>query len=136
MKYVLTWWERPGGSYADYEAAQKRVLDIFEKWEIPESLTFHQFLVRVGEFGGYAVLETDDLAEVEKAIATYAVFQFRLEPVLDVADAVAAQAEGIAWRESNAPSQPFRRRHRVSCEATQGHREATGDRGRQKGRDC
>ena len=104
MKYVLTWWERPGGSYADYEAAQKRVLDIFEKWEIPESLTFHQFLVRVGEFGGYAVLETDDLAEVEKAIATYAVFQFRLEPVLDVADTVAAQAEGIAWRESNAPS--------------------------------
>jgi hypothetical protein len=104
MKYVLTWWERPGGSYADYEAAQKRVLDIFEKWEIPESLTFHQFLVRVGEFGGYAILETDDLAEVEKAIATYAVFQFRLEPVLDVADAVAAQAEGIAWRESNAPS--------------------------------
>lgn len=104
MKYVLTWWERPGGSYADYEAAQKRVLDIFEKWEIPESLTFHQFLVRVGEFSGYAVLETDDLAEVEKAIATYAVFQFRLEPVLDVADAVAAQAEGIAWRESNAPS--------------------------------
>jgi hypothetical protein len=104
MKYVLTWWERPGGSYADYEAAQKRVLDIFEKWEIPESLTFHQFLVRVGEFGGYAVLETDDLAEVEKAIATYAVFQFRLEPILDVADAVAAQAEGIAWRESNAPS--------------------------------
>ena len=79
-------------------------MDIFEKWEIPESLTFHQFLVRVGEFGGYAVVETDDLAEIEKAIATYAVFQFRLEPVLDVADAVAAQAEGIAWREENAPA--------------------------------
>jgi hypothetical protein len=79
-------------------------LDIFEKWEIPESLTFHQFLVRVGEFGGYAVVETDDLAEIEKAIATYAVFQFRLEPVLDVANAVAAQAEGIAWREENAPA--------------------------------
>jgi hypothetical protein len=60
--------------------------------------------VRVGEFGGYAVVETDDLAEIEKAIATYAVFQFRLEPVLDVADAVAAQAEGIAWREENAPA--------------------------------
>lgn len=104
MKYMLTWWERPGDSYAEHEAAQKRILDIFEKWEIPESLTFHQFLVRVGEFGGYAVVETDDLAEIEKAIATYAVFQFRLEPVLDVADAVAAQAEGIAWREENAPA--------------------------------
>ncbi len=31
MKYVVTWWERPGGSYADYEAAQKRVLAVFEK---------------------------------------------------------------------------------------------------------
>lgn len=104
MKYVLTWWERPGGSYADYEAAQKRVLAVFQNWEIPEALTFHQFLVRVGEFGGYAVVETDDLGEVQKAITTFAVFQFRLEPVLDVMDAVAAEVEGIAWRESNAPS--------------------------------
>ena len=104
MKYVLTWWERPGGSYADYEAAQKRVLDVFQKWEIPEKLTFHQFLVRVGEFGGYAVLETDDLAEVQKAVTIFAVFQFRVEPVLDVMDAVVAEGEGIAWRDSNADS--------------------------------
>jgi hypothetical protein len=103
VKYMLTWWERPGDSYAEHEAAQKRILGIFEKWEVPESVTFHQFLVRVGEFGGYAVVETDDLAEIEKVIATYAMFQFRLEPVLDVADAVAAQAEGIAWCEDNAP---------------------------------
>ena len=79
-------------------------MDVFQNWEIPETLTFHQFLVRVGEFGGYAVLETGDLAEVQKAITAFAVFQFRLEPVLDVADAVAAEAEGIAWRESNAPA--------------------------------
>ena len=104
MKYVLTWWERPGGSAADQELAQKRILDVFQKWEIPETITFHQFLVRVGDFGGYAVLETDDLAEVEKLIAIYAAFQFRLEPVLDVEEAAATQAEGIAWRDSNAPS--------------------------------
>ncbi len=29
MKYVLTWWERSGGSHADYESAQKRVLHVF-----------------------------------------------------------------------------------------------------------
>ena len=104
MKYVMTWWERPGGSAADHEAAQKRILDIFQKWEIPETITFHQFLVRVGEFGGYAVLETDDLAEVEKATTIYAGFQFRVEPVLDVEEAAAAEAEGIAWRDSNAPT--------------------------------
>jgi hypothetical protein len=66
MKYVLTWWERPGGSYADYEAAQKRVLNVFEPWEMPESLDIQQFVVRVGEFGGYMVLETDNVADVQK----------------------------------------------------------------------
>ena len=104
MKYVLSWWERPGGSYADYEAAQKRVLNVFQDWEMPESLDIHQFVVRVGEFGGYAVLETDNVADVQKLTTTFAVFQFRLEPVMDVMDAVAAEAEGIAWRDSNAPS--------------------------------
>jgi hypothetical protein len=104
MKYVLTWWERPGGSYADYEAAQKRVLNVFQDWEMPESLDIHQFVVRVGEFGGYAVLETDNVADVQKLTTTFAVFQFRLEPVLDVMDAVAAEAEGIAWREADASS--------------------------------
>jgi len=99
----MTWWERPGGSYADHEAAQKRVLDVFQNWEMPESLNIHQFVVRVGEFGGYAVVETVDLADVEKLTTTFAVFRFRLEPVMDVMDAVAAQAEGIAWREANAP---------------------------------
>ena len=104
MKYVLTWWERPGGSYADYEAAQKRVLNVFQPWEMPESLDIHQFVVRVGEFGGYAVLETDNVADVQKLTTTFAVFQFRLEPVMDVMDAVAAEEEGIAWREANASS--------------------------------
>jgi hypothetical protein len=104
MKYVLTWWERPGGSYADYEAAQKRVLNVFQNWEMPESLDIHQFVVRVGEFGGYMVLDTDNVADVQKLTTTFAVFQFRLEPVMDVMDAVAAEAEGIAWRDSNAPS--------------------------------
>jgi hypothetical protein len=104
MKYVLTWWERPGGSFADYEAAQKRVLNVFQNWEMPESLDIHQFVVRVGEFGGYAVLETDNVADVQKLTTTFAVFQFRLEPVMDVMDAVAAEEEGIAWREANASS--------------------------------
>ena len=104
MKYVLTWWERPGGSYADYEAAQKRVLNVFQNWEMPESFDIHQFVVRVGEFGGYAVLETDNVADVQKLTTTFAVFQFRLEPVMDIMDAVAAEAEAIAWREANASS--------------------------------
>jgi hypothetical protein len=97
---MVTWWERPGGSATDYEEAQKRVLQLFSAWAMPESLTFHQFLVRVGEFGGYAVIETDDPASIHKLTSAFAVFQFRVEPVLDVMDAVAAEAEVIAWRDS------------------------------------
>jgi hypothetical protein len=100
VQYVLTWWERPGGSYVDYESAQQRVLSIFQKWEMPESLQIHQFLVRVGEFGGYAVLETDNVADVHKLTTTFAVFKCRLEPVLDVMDAVAIESDAIAWRNS------------------------------------
>jgi hypothetical protein len=98
----MTWWERPGGSHKDYEAAQKRVLGVFQKWQMPKSLTFHQFPVRVGEFGGYAVIETEKPADLHKLTTAFAVFQFRIEPVLDVMDAVAAESEAIAWRDSSA----------------------------------
>ena len=100
MKYVLTWWERPAGSPADYEAAQKRVLSVFQKWQMPDSMKIHQFLVRVGEYGGYAVLETENLSDVHRLTTVFAVFQFRLQPVIDVMDAVAAENEAIAWRDS------------------------------------
>jgi hypothetical protein len=99
MKYVLTWWERPGGSHADYEAAQSRVLSVFQRWEMPKSLNIQQFLVRIGEFGGYAVIETNQPGDIHKLSSAFAVFQFRLEPVLEVMDAVAIEAEAIAWRD-------------------------------------
>ena len=38
MKFLLTWELHAGGSHADCEAAQKRILDIFQAWKIPESL--------------------------------------------------------------------------------------------------
>ncbi len=74
---------------------------------MPETLNIPQFLVRVSEFGrGYTIPEMDNLADVQKLTTTFAVFQLRLEPVLEVMDAVAAEADGIAWRKANAaPSQ-------------------------------
>ena len=98
MKYVVTWSERSGGSASDYEEAQHRVLSLFEKWEMPESLNFQQFVVRVGEFGGYAVIETDNPLDIHKLTTVFAVFQFKVEPVVDVMDAVGAELEAMAWR--------------------------------------
>ena len=100
MKYLVTWQERPTGSAAEYEAAQKRVLSVFAVWDMPESLTFHQFLVRVGEFGGYAVIETDSAEDLQFLCTVFAAFAFTVEPVMDVMDAVAAESRGIEWRDS------------------------------------
>jgi hypothetical protein len=69
---------------------------------MPSSLNFHQFLVRIGKFGSSAVIETDKPSDVHKLTTAFAVFNYRLEPVLDVADAVAAESEAIAWRDSTA----------------------------------
>ena len=35
MKYMITWSERSQGSAIDYENAQKRILDVFRRWERP-----------------------------------------------------------------------------------------------------
>jgi hypothetical protein len=96
----LTWWERLGGSYAEAESAQERVLSVFQQYEIPTSMNITEFVVRVGEFGGYMVVETDSPSDIHKLTTIFAAFQFKLEPVLDVMDAVAAEAEAIAWRNS------------------------------------
>lgn len=100
MKYVVTWRERPTGSAAEYEAAQQRILSIFAAWEMPQTLTFHQFVVRVGGFGGYAVIDTDSPADLQYLRTVFAAFAFTVEPVLDVADAVAAETRGIDWRDA------------------------------------
>lgn len=55
--------------------------------------------MRVGEFGGYAVLETDQPADIHRLSTVFAAFRFRLEPVLDVGEAVATEAAAIAWRD-------------------------------------
>ena len=100
QKYVLRWDERPGAGPAEYEAAQTRILDVFGQWDQPEGFIFHQFVVRVGDWGGYAVIETDNLAHVHVITTALAAFTFRLEPVVDTMDAVAIELEAMAWRES------------------------------------
>lgn len=100
MKYVLSWFERPAASYADYEAAQHRVLDVFLQWKMPESIKFLQFVVRVGEWGGYMVVECDKLEDIHKVTTMFAVFEWKVEAVLDVMDAVAAEKEAMADRDA------------------------------------
>jgi hypothetical protein len=99
MKYVVTWRERPTDSAAEYEAAQKRVIEAFSVGKVPKGLTFHQFVARVG-LGGYAVVETDQPGDLQFLATAYAPVSLSVEPVVDVAEAVvAAEMRGIEWRD-------------------------------------
>jgi hypothetical protein len=102
MKYVISWHERPAASARDYEAAHERILEIFsEKWKMPESFTVLQFVVRVGDYGGYMIVETDKPADIHYVTSVFAAFEFKVEPVLDVMEAVAAELKGIEYRKKN-----------------------------------
>jgi hypothetical protein len=102
MKYVVSWRERPTGSARDYEAAHERVLEIFsEKFKMPASFKMHQFVVRVGDYGGYMVLETDTPTDIHYLSSIFAVFEWKVEPVVDVMDAVAVELKAFEYRKQN-----------------------------------
>ncbi|MGC2209826.1 MAG: DUF3303 family protein [Candidatus Korobacteraceae bacterium] len=56
--------------------------------------------MRAGDWGGFMLLETDDFAAIHGMTTVWAPFEFRVDPVLDIQDAVAAQLEAMAWRDS------------------------------------
>jgi CTP:molybdopterin cytidylyltransferase MocA len=103
MKYVISWRERPAASARDYEAAHERVLEIFNKdWKMPSSFSIRQFVVRVGDYGGYMIIETDKPTDIHYVTSIFAVFEFKVEPVVDVMDAVAVEHKAIEYRKKNA----------------------------------
>jgi hypothetical protein len=103
MKYVISWRERPAASSRDYEAAHERVLAIFKDWQMPPSLKTHQFVVRVGDYGGYMIVETDKPTDIHYFTSIFAALEFKVEPVVDVMDAVAVEVQAIEFRKKKAP---------------------------------
>jgi uncharacterized protein DUF3303 len=65
MKYMMSWFERLQGSLAEYENAQKRILEVFTKWKAPSNFKIESFVVRVGEWGGHMLVECDDPLTVQ-----------------------------------------------------------------------
>ncbi len=78
------------------------MLAVFKNWQMPASFAIQQFVVRVGEFGGYMVVETDKPTDLQFFTTVFAVFEFKVELVVDVMEAVAAEVEAIAYRKKNA----------------------------------
>ena len=99
MKYMVSWYERSQGSPIEYENAQKRILEIFSQWEAPDNFNIELFVVRVGEWCGYALIECDDPLEIHKFCSTFPAFEFKARPVVPVMDAVRVEQEAIAFRD-------------------------------------
>jgi hypothetical protein len=78
MKYMLTWTERPQGSPIEYENAQKRILEVFTQWKAPGNFKIELFVIRVGDWGGYMLLDCDDPTAVHKFCSMLPAFVFEV----------------------------------------------------------
>ena len=100
MKYMLTWNERPQGSALEYERAQQRILDVFRRWEKPDGFKIELFMIRVGDWGGYMLVDCDDPVAVHKMCSMLPAFEFQVRPVIAIEDAMHGELEVMAWRDN------------------------------------
>lgn len=101
MKYLVSWTYRLNGSAADNEESLRRGLAVFSKWTQPASSTYHQFLGRVDGSGGFAVVETDNLADLADTTSKFGfIADYEIHPVLDMDQAAQALQQGVDFRES------------------------------------
>src|SRR6266853_271656 len=98
-KYMITWNERSQGSPMEYENAQKRILEVFTQWKAPDNFKIEMFVIRVGDWGGYMLLDCDDPLAVHKFCSMLPAFEFQARPVVSVMDAVRVELEAIAFRD-------------------------------------
>jgi muconolactone delta-isomerase len=99
MKYMISWNERPQGSPAEYEKAQTRILEVFGQWKAPANFKIEFFVIRVGDWGGYLLVDCDDPLTLHKFCSMLPAFTFEVRSVVPVADAVRAELEVMAWRD-------------------------------------
>jgi muconolactone delta-isomerase len=99
MKYMISWSERPQGSPIEYENAQKRILEVFTQWKAPDNFKIELFVIRVGDWGGYMLLDCDDPLAVHKFCSMLPAFEFQARPVVPVMNAVRVELEAIAFRD-------------------------------------
>jgi hypothetical protein len=99
MKYMLTWAERSQGSPIEYENVQKRILEVFTQWKAPDNFKIGEFVIRVGDWGGYMLVDCDDPLTVHKFCSMLPAFTFEARPVVPVMDAVRVELEAIDFRD-------------------------------------
>jgi len=101
MKYLVSWTYRYAGSAADIEKNLPRGLEVFSRWTPAASTKYLQFLGRLDEQGGFAVIETDnpnDLTDAPSKFGPWA--EYQIFPVADIAEAMQGLQQGVEFRGS------------------------------------
>lgn len=83
------------------EAAARRSLDVFGKWQPPAGFEFKGFWAYADGSGGTAIVEADSAAAIAKAITPFAAWmRFDVKPIIPMEEAVPILHEAIAFRDS------------------------------------
>ena len=99
MQYMIVWNERPQGSPAEYENAQKRILEVFNQWKQPKRFKIEMFVIRVGDWGGYMLVECDDMPLIHQLCTMLPAFSFEVRPVMPIDVAIKAELDIMKWRD-------------------------------------
>lgn len=83
------------------EAADKRSLAVFSKWQPPAGTDFQAFYGYADGTGGFAIVETDSAAALATATTPFTPWlRFNAKPILPIEEAVAVAVEAIGFRDS------------------------------------
>jgi muconolactone delta-isomerase len=88
--------ERASAGFA-LERGAGLILEVFSPWRAPANFKIHSFVIRVGDWGDYMLMECDDPLEVHKFCSMLPAFRFEARPVVPVA--IRAELEAIAYRD-------------------------------------
>ncbi|HNM86103.1 MAG: DUF3303 family protein [Mycobacterium sp.] len=101
MKYLVSWTYRFNGSATENEESARRGLAVFSKWQPPATATYHQFLGRLDGGGGFAVVETDNPADLADAASKFGfIAEYTIHPVAEIGEAVQSLQEGVEFRDA------------------------------------
>jgi Protein of unknown function (DUF3303) len=101
MKYLVSWTYRLNGSAAENEESMRRGLAVFSKWTPPQSSIYHAFLGRVDGCGGFALVETDNPADLADTTSKFAfIADYQIYPVIDSEQSVQSLQQGAEFLES------------------------------------
>ncbi len=101
MKYALEYTRQLGIRPTDNIEAGQSVLKAFLGWTAPDTLQISEFIVRLDGRGGVIICTSEDPAVVYSFVTQYtAWFDWKVQPVLDIADAAGPYGTGLAWAQS------------------------------------